>query len=75
MASITTLLLLSYEDGSPVYQKDKASGRYVITDDRKQTVPVYDSRFTSIFPRMWSNQKSSHISAYKDLGRRRGNPH
>ncbi|MCX6272684.1 MAG: DUF2723 domain-containing protein [Bacteroidetes bacterium] len=64
----------SYEDGSPVYQRDKASGKYVIVDDRKQTVPVYDSRFTTIFPRMWSNQKSSHVSAYKDWGGEGGIP-
>ncbi len=57
--------IVDYEDKQPVYEKDKEKGKYVITDDRKGTVPVYDSDFTTIFPRMWSNQKQKHIRAYK----------
>ncbi|MDP3463339.1 MAG: DUF2723 domain-containing protein [Bacteroidales bacterium] len=64
----------SYEDGNPVYVKDKTKGKYVITDYRRGTKPVYDSRFTTVFPRMWSNQKPSHISIYKQVGGEKGTP-
>ncbi|MFL5751967.1 MAG: protein O-mannosyl-transferase family [Bacteroidia bacterium] len=56
-----------YKDGSPVYTKDKKSGKYVITDDRKQSIPNYDPDFCTVFPRMWSTQ-SNHEAAYKYWG-------
>ncbi len=62
------------EDGRPVYVKDVEKGKYVITDDRKGTIPVYDPRFETIFPRMWSNQKSGHVEMYKEYGKVRGIP-
>ena len=34
-----------YEDGNPVYVRDQKKGKYVITDKRKGTQPVYDERF------------------------------
>jgi tetratricopeptide (TPR) repeat protein/MFS family permease len=61
-------------DGNPVYVKDVKKGKYIITDDRKNTEPVYDSRFMTLFPRMWSNQKSSHIEMYKQYGKVKGIP-
>ncbi len=61
-----------YKDGNPIYIKDLKSGKYVITDDRKSSIPNYDGRFCTIFPRMWSNQKESHISAYKQWGAVKG---
>jgi hypothetical protein len=39
---------------------------YVITDERKSRVPVYDPDFTTIFPRMWSSQRSAHASVYQE---------
>jgi hypothetical protein len=62
------------EDGSPVYVKDTKKGKYVITDERKGVMPVYDSRFETLFPRMWSNQKSVHIRYYKEYGKVKGRP-
>jgi len=53
------------EDGTPVYKRDDKKKKYVVVDDRKGTVPVYDSRFETLFPRMWSDQKPSHIKIYK----------
>lgn len=38
---------------------------YVLTDPRKNRTPVYDDRFVTIFPRMWSNQRAPHASVYK----------
>jgi tetratricopeptide (TPR) repeat protein len=63
-----------YKDGTPIYVKDNKSGKYKITDDRKNSIPNYDKRFCTIFPRMWSNQKDSHISAYKSWGKIKGIP-
>lgn len=66
--------VVDHEDGNPVYIKDFKKGKYVINDDRKSTIPVYDKRFCSVFPRMWSNQKPSHISLYKQYGGDKGTP-
>jgi len=63
-----------YKDGSPVYRKDHAAGKYIIADDRKSAIPNYDPRFETIFPRMWSSQKSVHIEAYKEWGGEGGIP-
>jgi hypothetical protein len=65
---------VDFKDGNPVYEKDVAKGKYVIKDDRKGTVPVYDERFMTIFPRMWSNQKPAHITLYKQYGGDKGIP-
>ncbi len=62
------------KDGNPVYVKDAKKGKYIMTDDRKGTIPVYDPRFTTLFPRMWSSQKSSHIAMYKQYGKIKGIP-
>ncbi len=63
-----------YLDSNPVYRRDLQKRRYVIADDRKESVPNFDSRFKTIFPRMWSNQKPSHINAYKAWGKVKGTP-
>jgi hypothetical protein len=63
-----------YGDGNPVYMRNDEKGKYVIVDDRKGIVPVYDKNFTTIFPRMWSNQKSLHIKEYKRWGDVQGRP-
>ena len=52
--------VVGYEKGDPIYiQKD---GKYVISSYKD--VPIYDSRFTTLFPRMWSSQ-GNHIKEYK----------
>jgi len=63
-----------YIDGNPIYIKDKQAGKYVMTNDRKESLPNYDPRFETIFPRMWSSQKSIHKSAYKSWGGDKGIP-
>ncbi|MBX7181201.1 MAG: DUF2723 domain-containing protein [Bacteroidia bacterium] len=62
-----------YEDGTPTYVQVVENGKekYVIGDDRKGTIPVYDPKYCTFFPRMYSNQKS-HISAYKSYGHIKG---
>ena len=49
-----------YKNGSPVYYPDEKSGKYIVTDDKKNSIPNYDSKFSSIFPRMYSDKKN-HI--------------
>ncbi|MBC8148024.1 MAG: DUF2723 domain-containing protein [Bacteroidetes bacterium] len=62
------------KDGKPVYTKDEEKGKYVITDERKNTIPNYDERFTTIFPRMWSSSQKIHANAYKSWGKIEGTP-
>jgi MFS family permease len=59
-----TAPIVDYDDGNPMYIKDENAGKYIITDSREGTIPVYDKRFTTIFPRMWSNQKPEHKRMY-----------
>ena len=60
-------------DGSPIYIRDKKSGKYIITDPRKADNVNYDPRFTTVFPRMWSSQEN-HVSSYKSWGKVKGVP-
>jgi hypothetical protein len=62
-----------YKDGTPVYTKSKAKGKYIITDPRKESIPNYDSKFCTIFTRMW-NSESDHVKAYKEWGEIKGTP-
>jgi MFS family permease len=54
-----------YNDGNPVYTQDEKTKKYIITDDRKNSIPNYDKRFCTIFPRMWSSQHN-HVIGYKN---------
>lgn len=56
--------IVDYADGTPVYQRDDAQKKYVVIDERKGTIPVYDKRFMTIFPRMWSNQRRGSEDFY-----------
>ncbi|WP_423130001.1 protein O-mannosyl-transferase family [Gaoshiqia sp. Z1-71] len=58
-----------YVKSKPYYiQKD---GKYVVADMRQK--PNYDSRFTTVFPRMWSRQ-DDHIRDYKSWAGIKGKP-
>ena len=57
--------VVDYADGKAVYVKDENSGKYIISDDRKKSVPVYENATSGLFPRMWSKD-DRHISAYKE---------
>ncbi len=57
--------ITNYKDGTPVYVKNKEKGKYVVSDDRKQSVPLYDKETSGFFPRMWSRDER-HISAYQE---------
>ncbi|NLB25823.1 MAG: DUF2723 domain-containing protein [Bacteroidales bacterium] len=57
-----------YSDGKPVYSQ--VDGKYVITDRRVK--PNYDDKFTTFFPRMWSNMEPAHTQAYQEWGHVKG---
>lgn len=65
---------VDYEDGNPVYVRNVELGKYVIADARKSVEPIYHPDFTTVFPRMWSNQKNLHINEYKRWGNVKGVP-
>ena len=62
-----------YKDGNPIYEADKKTGKYVVTYDRKSTIPNYDKRFCTLFPRMWDDQRAK-IAGYKEWSEYVGTP-
>ena len=66
--------VVDHTDGTPVYAKDKKTGRYEISDKREKVNPVYDQKFTTIFPRMWSNRETRHARDYVKWGHVQGVP-
>ncbi len=63
-----TAPIIDYGDGTPLYRRDDKSGKYIVIDDRKGTVPIYDPRFTVVFPRMWSTQRKNAAAFYREWG-------
>ncbi len=61
-------------DGNPVYAQDKATGKYVVIDKREKVIPVYDPRFTTLFPRMWDQTEARFEPEYIRWGRVKGRP-
>lgn len=66
--------VVDYKDGSPVYVKDSVQHKYVVSDDRKDNIPVYDPSFCTIFPRMWSNTENEYVENYKEWAKIKGTP-
>ncbi|MEZ5147610.1 MAG: DUF2723 domain-containing protein [Bacteroidales bacterium] len=66
--------IVEREDGSPVYRKSREEGKYIVINDKKATVPVYDPDFSTIFPRMWNNQEQRYIDDYKVWSKLKGIP-
>ena len=66
--------VIGREDGKPFYKRDDRSGRYIIWDDRKGTIPVYDPDYMTIFPRMWNSQEDRYIQDYKNWAGITGDP-
>ena len=58
-----------YKDGKPKYALE--NGKYIITGHNLER--VYDPRFVTLFPRMWSTQ-SDHQEIYKEWGKIKGIP-
>lgn len=60
--------VVDYKDGNPIYRKNTETHKYEVIDDRKGTISVYDSRFETIFPRMWSTQRKGAAEFYQNWG-------
>jgi len=61
--------VLDYKDGKPKYAFE--NNEYVVTSHNLER--VYDQRFVTLFPRMWSDQ-SDHKMVYQEWGKVRGTP-
>lgn len=57
-----------FKDGNPVYTRDEATGKYVVVDDRKQTIRNFDKDYVGLFPRMWNDQQDSPKNYQKYAG-------
>ncbi len=66
--------IVDREDGNPIYRKSAEKGKYIVIDDRKGTIPVYDPEFSTIFPRMWNNTEKRYINDYKTWSKMKGIP-
>lgn len=53
-----------FEDGSPIYAKDKNKGKYVVVAENQGT-PIYDDNVKTLFPRMWNGSKSQFRKTYE----------
>ena len=62
--------VVGYQNGTPVYKKDFNKHSYVVIDDQKESIPEYDPRFTSFFPRMWAtdSDRPGTTAFYKEWG-------
>lgn len=58
-----------YSEGKPRYVYEE--GKYIITHHSLKR--IYDERFLTLFPRMWSDQ-SDHIPVYEEWGKVKGTP-
>ena len=57
--------VVDLEDGTPVYKKNEELGKYVVTNDKKNSKPIYDPKFSGFFTRMWSSSQPAHAKAYQ----------
>ncbi len=53
-------------DGTPTYAKDEEAGKYVVTDDRKESIRNFAKTHTGFFPRMWSDDPT-HVRNYMKI--------
>ena len=61
--------VVDYKDGKPKYALE--DGKYIITGHNLER--VYDPRFVTLFPRMWSEQ-DEHEETYVEWGKIKGTP-
>lgn len=55
-----------FTDGNPIYKKEEESGKYVVSDNRKESVRNFADSHKGFFPRMWSDD-ANHIKGYKSI--------
>jgi|LGOV01.1.fsa_nt_gb hypothetical protein len=59
-----------YLDGTPVYEEDSITGKYLMVDDKKATIPNVDKKHIGLWSRMYSHD-ANHIKMFKAIA---GNP-
>ena len=62
--------VLDYKEGKPVYALE--DDKYIVT--HRNLERVYDERFFTLFPRMWSDQQEDHAEVYREWGGNNGIP-
>jgi len=55
-----------YLDGVPLYEEDSSSGKYLMVDDKKGTIPNIDKKHEGFWARMYSHDKN-HIQMFKAI--------
>lgn len=55
-----------YLDGTPIYEEDEASGKYLMVDDKKGTIYNIDKKHKGFWARMYSHDKN-HIRMFKSI--------
>ena len=53
-----------YKDGKPNYERDDASGKYIIVNDYKNAEPNYSSKIKGFLPRLWYDQSPETAANY-----------
>jgi hypothetical protein len=57
------------DDGNPVWELNETTGEYVVVDARKQSEYKFATEMSTVFPRMWEMNQSSHIAPYEAWGK------
>lgn len=53
-----------YVDGKPDYERDEATGKYIIINNYKKSEPNYSSKMKGFLPRMWYDQSDDIATNY-----------
>ncbi len=53
-----------YKDGKINYERDEATGKYIVVSDNKDTEPNYASRFKGFLPRLWEPDMAVNYMAF-----------
>lgn len=52
-----------FTDGKPTYYRDEEAGKYLISNDGKESIRNFSKNYIGFFPRMWSDDPS-HVQNY-----------
>jgi len=53
-----------YLDDQPIYERDEATGKYIIVNDYKNAKQNLDDKHKALLPRMWSTQHASNYMEF-----------
>ncbi len=55
-----------FKDGKPTYYRDEEAGKYLVSNDGKESIRNFDPAFMGFFPRMWSDDPE-HVKNYQAI--------